>query len=429
MWTNERWCFRMLFYWATLLINKHNIPIVIMYRKDKKQEFWGSTRAKSKLQNYYSNSLSFRKGFSEDQNDLNMPGTFGHITENPENVHVRQILENRTGDAIPAKLPSKLSLCRLPQLGPYIGEEMMRQYRMRGGKLKKKCFGKAEFKMDDWDDSVWPWPEVKGWKNAKDFPKTHGTQTDFYRKYIENLFHTHNLDPETWVEKRSSATKSKEHAIKKRNREQVLSDSDSDQTSVSSSSHNRSRSLSSSEDGEIRTISSVLPTITEAENEMDEGVLADSEQEDGPPIRDTEGGAESATSGNILPEQSLDNIPPLTPDPVLHTQVEEDRNSSYDPENSYEEINCDNCKISSTNYNGRWHQNQSCEAEYLCEPCVMMIRNRQASLTNPTRQTSVATNSSSHIQPSPRRARRPTHQENNVTPMLLRLRSRHTPGI
>ena len=162
---------------------------------------------------------------------------------------------------------------------------------------------------------------------------------------------------------------------------------------------------------------------------MDEGVLADSEQEDGPPIRDTEGGAESATSGNILTEQSLDNIPPLTPDPVLHTQVEEDRNSSYDPENSYEEIYCDNCKISSTNYDGRWHQNQSCEEEYLCEPCVMMIRNRQASLTNPTRQTSVATNSSSHIQPSPRRARRPTHQENNVTPMLLRLRSRHTPGI
>ena len=120
MWTNERWCFRMLFFWASLLINKHHIPIVISYRKDKVQKTWGSRRAKAKFQQFYSGSLSMKKSFTEDQNELNCPGTSGHIPDNPENVYVRQVLENRSGDELPAKLPSKLSLCRLRQLGTYI---------------------------------------------------------------------------------------------------------------------------------------------------------------------------------------------------------------------------------------------------------------------------------------------------------------------
>ena len=215
MWTNERWCFRMLFFWASLLINKHHIPIVISYRKDGKQKHWGSTRAKSKFQDFYSKSLSMQKSFTEDQNELNMPGTGGHIPENPENVYVSQILNNRSGDEIPAKLPSKLSLCRIKQLGPYIGEEMMRQYRLRGGKLKKKGYGYEQWRMDDWDNETWPWSKVKGWSNAH-FPKDKNiTQTQFYRNYIEFLFQKHNLDPETHVEKRSSVTKTREHNIKK----------------------------------------------------------------------------------------------------------------------------------------------------------------------------------------------------------------------
>ena len=434
MWTNERWCFRMLFYWATFLINKHNIPLVICYHKDNKQEFWGSRRAKSKLQSYYSRSLSFKKSFSEDQSDLNMPGTYGHIRENPENVHVRQVLDDRTADELPAKLPSKLNLCRLPELGNYIGEEMMRQYRLRGGKLKKKFYGKEEFKMDDWDEEIWPWAEVKGWKNAKNFPKSHGTQTEFYRKYIQFLFEKNNLDPDTWVEKRSSTTKSKEHRIKKRNREQIVSDSESDKTSSSSSNrHNRSRSLPSSEDGENDRVPSVLTTITEAFNENEDGDLTACEQGNEPlepPFVDTE-----ATTNNIEPEQSTWNIPlsPHVQDPVPHTQAQD----SDDSDTSYEEIICDSCKISSNLYVGRWHRNQSCEDEYLCEKCFDMIRARQAS-ANRTRQTSAARDSSPSS-PSPpnspkrrRTSRRPTNQENNVTPMLLRLRTRsarNTEGI
>ena len=161
MWTNERWCFRMLFFWATYLINKHNVPIVISYRKDKEQKHWGSRRAKARFERYYNSSVKMKKAFTEDQNDLNLPGTLGHIQENPENVHVRQVLGNRSGDEVPAKLPSKLSLCRLRDLGPYMGEEIMRQYRLRGGKLKKKGYGKEEFKPEEWDESVWPWATVR----------------------------------------------------------------------------------------------------------------------------------------------------------------------------------------------------------------------------------------------------------------------------
>ena len=381
-----------------------------------------------------------QKSFTEDQNELNMPGTGGHIPENPENVYVSQILNNRSGDEIPAKLPSKLSLCRIKQLGPYIGEEMMRQYRLRGGKLKKKGYGYDEWRMDDWDNETWPWSKVKGWSNAH-FPKDKNiTQTQFYRNYIEFLFQKHNLDPETHVEKRSSVTKTREHNIKKRNRVKVISDSDSDVTSRSDVSRSRlnlsnssNSSGSSSEGAAARnttaTMTNSLPPIIESNHDEDDGVMGDTEQEDAPVATEDNFVNEAQQTTSLAGTDHVTDPAPqqTTPQPQAGTdQVTDDQTTSQSlagadtvnnagdestlSDSSYEEVSCDKCKVSSNTFEGQWHQNLATEGEYLCDPCMVeLTRNRQ----KPPSKTP----------PPPRRGRRPTNEQNNVTPMLLRLRS------
>ena len=172
--TTENHCFRELYKWVTLLVNKHHIPIVVSYRdSNKKQKFYGSKNAKRNAKSHYSKSISTQKAFDSDYNDLNLPGTLGHISYEPVDAFFSASSEKETEIE---RLPYKLEWMRHQDICPYVTREIMRQYHLRGGKDVKPGFGKKEFKPALWPDDIWSWDKVTNFSNAK-FPRSKGTLT------------------------------------------------------------------------------------------------------------------------------------------------------------------------------------------------------------------------------------------------------------
>ena len=239
----------------------------------------------------------------------------------------------------------------------------------------------------------------------------------------------------------------------------VISDSDSDVTSRSDVSRSRlnlsnsnNSSGSSSEGAAARnttaTMTNSLPPIIESNHDEDDGVMGDTEQEDAPVATEDNFVNEAQQTTSLAgtdhvtdpapqqttpqPQAGTDQVTDTapqqtTPQPQAGTdQVTDDQTTSQSlagadtvnnagdestlSDSSYEEVSCDKCKVSSNTFEGQWHQNLATEGEYLCDPCMVeLTRNRQ----KPPSKTP----------PPPRRGRRPTNEQNNVTPMLLRLRS------
>ena len=136
--TGEKHCFRQLFKYATLLINKHHHPLVVSYRDNKRQQkFFGSIQAKENAKRQYFRSIATQKVFDSDWSDLNMPGTYGHIDYEPLSSFFRAPSESTI-----EVLPFDFEWMRLSELGPWVTREIMRQYHQRGGEGKKPGFGK-----------------------------------------------------------------------------------------------------------------------------------------------------------------------------------------------------------------------------------------------------------------------------------------------
>ena len=160
--TSENHCFRELFKYITLLVNVHHLPIVVSYRdKHQKQRFFGSKHSKRCAKINYFKSVTIQRGFDMDYSDLNLPGNLGNIEYEPLSAYFKAASENDI-----ELLPFPLEWMRLPELGPWITSEMMRQYHDRGNKGNKKLFGRAEFRPDFWQDNIWPWEQVKNFREA-----------------------------------------------------------------------------------------------------------------------------------------------------------------------------------------------------------------------------------------------------------------------
>ena len=117
----------------------------------------------------------------------------------------KENIENNLVVRLPPKLSFPLHLLNLRELGSYLGDRMLEEYRRNGGKLKSVHWQNPNFKPSFWPEKALPFESVKNPSqyDSKLFPKELKSRfrnlTEFLKSVVKHYFKTLDIDHREWV--------------------------------------------------------------------------------------------------------------------------------------------------------------------------------------------------------------------------------------
>ena len=93
----EYFCLKMIMKFAPMLSEVHHVPLVLSYRLDGRQRFFGTNKAKAKFIETYLTSRSWKEAFRLDQDDLNQAENYSYFKYH---LHISVILSPFLGNLI-----------------------------------------------------------------------------------------------------------------------------------------------------------------------------------------------------------------------------------------------------------------------------------------------------------------------------------------
>ena len=136
----------------------------------------------------------------------------------------RENIETKFFVRLPPKLAFPLHFLNIRELGSYLGDRILEEYRRNGGKLKSMHWQNPNFKPSFWPEKAFPFESIKNPSQSDSnlFPKQLQSRfrnlTEFLKSVVKHYFKTLDIDHREWVVSDPDEKKLKDRQRARKNR-------------------------------------------------------------------------------------------------------------------------------------------------------------------------------------------------------------------